>query len=220
MGCNNCTNDYNNCYGNTVYDGCVIIEESIPYLGLDVNSSLNDFIDETVTKLQSIETLTTDASAIQIAINLGCIEFSNNCLNDLDYTYTLTETAGGVTYTQDYSSVISTNDLTSYVVQTKIISNNAVLISVNNVNPYTYVFNNLQLPATIVNDLYTTISGELIHITNTINIDNCISGTFSTNFVCSPSNNNFKGSVLTLLTLMNKKICLLENQIKAIQAQL
>ena len=222
MACNNCGKD-EKCYDEIVYGHCVKIPNNIPYLNLDEYHSLLDFEDEVETKLKQLENYQVNASAIQITVNTPCIDTSDNCVDVVQFSYTLTETAGGVLFSQDFSNVINNNDATTWAGQIKVINNTGVLAVFNLAGayvPFVYALNNLQLPATIINDLYLSVSGQLIYISNTIHIDNCISGTFNTVFNCTTSNTMFSGSLLTLIELMNKQICMLTNKVQQLELQI
>ena len=220
MPCNNCGQD-DKCYDDIVYAHCVKSLNALPYLGLDNPHSTVEFETAVNDKLVALTNYTVNASAIQITVNAPCVDTSLNCLDNLDFTYTLTETATGVLFEQNYSEMLST--LPTYVGQIKVLNNTGLLEIINVSAPYTpysYAFNNLQLPATIVNDLYITVSGQLIYVTNTIHVDNCIGGTFNVAFSCAPSNTMFSGSLLTLISLMNKQICAGATQLQHLQSQI
>lgn len=222
MACKDCGTD-EKCYDDIIYGQCVKIPNSLPYLGLNQYHNLIEFESAITNKVLALNNYQVNASAIQITINSPCIDTSSNCVSNTNFTYSLTETATGINFEQNFENVLLTNDITTWVGQIKVINNTGVLdiINISGVyTPFVTSFNNLELPVTIVTDLYVTVSGQLIYLNSVITIDNCIEGDFATFFSCAASNTIFTGSLLTYMELMSKKICYLTKLVEQLQTQI
>ncbi|HMT02177.1 MAG TPA: hypothetical protein PKD00_02515 [Burkholderiales bacterium] len=219
MACKDCGTD-EKCYDDIVYGHCVKVPNKLSYLGLNEYHNLVEFENAITNKVQTLNNYQVNASAIQITVNSPCIDTSSNCVPNTNFTYTLTETATGLNFEQNFEDVLLSNDITTWVGQIKVINTTGVLDIINisgTYTPFITSFNNLDLPVTVITDLYVTVSGQLIYLNSVINIDNCVDGSFATFFSCAPSNTIFSGSLLTYMELMGKKICFLTKLVEQLQ---
>ena len=189
--CNGC-NPVNNCMGNEIYDGCVIASNSHSYLDV-IQGDNYDTSDDVV-----------------VEINNSCFQFTNDCIDDVNYNYTTTLLVNGMSLSIDLNDFLTANSITTgYVVDIRVYDKNMVLLATNISNqPYLVipVINNLLLPLTVSINVYVNIDGKIIKLKSNFNVSLCVAGTFGQQFICDNSN-YFKGSLTTYLKVLNEALC-------------
>ena len=218
--CINCTPE-NNCFGNEIYDGCVISSNKHSYLDIYEGDNYNTVLTKLETYLQNTHsTITSDN--ITVTIENSCIQFSNDCVDNLVYSYTTTLTNNGLNFSVDLQPLLSVNDITeNFVVDIKLYDKNMVLMG-NNVSNQTFLvvnnINNLLLPLTVTINIYANVNGQIIRLKSDIIINLCSNGTFNSYMVCDNSN-KYTGTLAGYLSILNSKLCELERRLTMLETQ-
>ena len=218
--CINCTPE-NNCFGNEIYDGCVISSNNHSYLDIYEGDNYNTVLTKLETYLQNTHsTITSDN--ITVTIENSCIQFSNDCVDNLVYSYTTTLTNNGLNFSVDLQPLLSVNDITeNFVVDIKLYDKNMVLMG-NNVSNQTFLvvnnINNLLLPLTVTINIYANVNGQIIRLKSDIIINLCSNGTFNSYMVCDNSN-KYTGTLAGYLSVLNSKLCELERRLTMLETQ-
>jgi len=206
--CNGC-NPVNNCLGNEIYDGCVIASNSHSYIDVMQGDNYNTILTKIEALLQSQESVVTTDDVV-VEINNSCFQFTNDCIDDVNYNYITTLLVNGMSLNIDLNDFLTANSITTgYVVDIRVYDKNMVLLATNISNqPYLVipVINNLLLPLTVSINVYVNIDGKIVKLKSNFNVSLCVAGTFGQQFICDNSN-YFKGSLTTYLKVLNETLC-------------
>lgn len=220
---NNCSNcdPINNCYGDIVYDGCVVSANSYSYLGIEEGDNYTTVLTKLQAYLQSISNIIT-TDDIVVNIENSCMQFSNDCLENLVYSYTTTLTTNGLNFSIDLSSFLASNNITNnYVVDIRVYDKNMVLLG-NNVNNQVFLvlnsISNLLLPLTISINIYANINSSIIRLKSDLVLTLCSNGTFNGYMVCDNSN-KFTGTLASYLVILNNKLCDIERRLTMLETE-